>query len=135
MILLGLVLAVVTVERSAAQAKPAATAKPAAKTTLSGVYTAAQATKGEEMYFSLCITCHPKGTYAGAEFKKNWNGRPLSDLWDWISNKMPKNDPGTLTPAEVAQVMAFILQQNKMPAGAALPANERALFSIKIQIK
>ena len=54
----------------------------------------------------------------GRAFKTNWNGRPLSDLWDWISNKMPKNDPGTLTPAEVAQVMSYILQQNKMPAGS-----------------
>ena len=128
-------LAGVTVERSAAQAKPAAAAKPAPKTTLSGVYTAAQAAKGEEMYYSLCIACHPKGTYAGPGFKTNWNGKPLSDLWDWISNKMPKNDPGTLTPAEVAQVMSYILQQNKMPVGTALPANEKALFSIKIQIK
>ena len=133
--MLGLVLAGVTVERSAAQAKPASTAKAAPKTTLSGVYTAAQAAKGEEMYYSLCIACHPKGTYAGPSFKTNWNGRPLSDLWDWISNKMPKNDPGTLTPAEVAQVMSYILQQNKMPVGTALPASEKALFSIKIQIK
>ena len=135
MALLGLVLAGVTVERSAAQAKPGSTTKTAAKTTLSGVYTAAQAARGEEMYYNLCIACHPKGTYAGPSFKTNWNGRPLSDLWDWISNKMPKNDPGSLTPAEVADVMSYILQQNKMPAGAALPANEKALFSIRIQIK
>jgi mono/diheme cytochrome c family protein len=100
------------------------------------VYTAAQATKGEEMYYSLCITCHPPGTYAGPSFKTNWNGRPLSDLWDWISNKMPKNDPGSLTPAEVAQVMSYILRQNKMPAGqVALPTNEKTLYGIKIQIK
>ena len=50
------------------------------------------------MYYSLCISCHAKGTYAGPSFKKNWNNRPLWDLWDWISNKMPKNDPGSLTP-------------------------------------
>ena len=132
------------VERSAAQAKPpaqtakppaAGTQKPAtgaagAKTTLSGVYTEAQVAKGEETYYNICISCHPKGTYAGPQFKTNWGGRPLSDLFDWVLNKIPKNDPGTLTPAEVAQVMAYILQQNKMPAGTALPANEKALFSI-----
>ena len=137
----SLVLGFAIAERTYAQVKPGTakpgTAKPAAgKTTLSGIYTAAQAAKGEEMYYSLCISCHPKGTYAGASFKNNWNNRPLWDLWDWISNKMPKNDPGSLSPAEVVQVMAYILQQNKMPTGAApLPPNENELYKIKIQIK
>jgi len=137
MVLLGLMLAVVTAEQSAAQAKPSGPAsKTPGRTTMSGIYTPAQAGRGEEMYYNLCITCHPKGTYAGPSFKTNWNGRPLSDLWDWISNKMPKNDPGSLTPAEVADVMSYILQQNKMPAGkTALPQNERTLGTITIQIK
>ena len=136
----SIVLALAIAEKTFAQAKPPA--KPpvksaaAVKTTLSGIYTVAQASKGEEMYYSLCISCHPPGTYAGASFKAHWNNRPLWDLWDWISNKMPKNDPGSLTPAEVVQVMSYILQQNKMPAGKApLLPDEKALYAIKIQIK
>ena len=133
-------LVIAIAERTAAQAKPATgTAKPAAsgaKTTLSGIYTTAQAEKGADTYYGMCISCHPKGTYAGPGFKKNWNNRPLSDLWDWISTKMPKNDPGSLTPEEVAEVMAYILQQNKMPVGKTpLPANEKTMYGIKIQIK
>src|SRR5678815_1530100 len=92
-VLASLVLTGAVVERVVALAKPG-TAKPAAsaqKTTLSGVYTAAQAAKGEDIYYTTCISCHPKGTYAGVGFKNNWNNRPLWDLWDWISNKMPKN--------------------------------------------
>jgi mono/diheme cytochrome c family protein len=137
----GLLLTGAIVERTSAQTKPGtakpATTKPAAgKTTLSGIYTAAQASKGENTYYTLCISCHPKGTYAGVGFKNNWNNRPLWDLWDWISNKMPKNDPGSLEPAEVVQVMAYILQQNKMPAGTSpLQPDEKALYQIKIQIK
>ena len=125
-------------ERASAQAKPGAAKPPvaAAKTTASGIYTAAQAAKGEETYYTLCISCHPKGTYAGASFKQNWNNRPLWDLWDWISNKMPKNEPGSLSQAEVVQVMAYILQQNKMPVGKVpLQPDEKALFAIRIQIK
>ena len=134
-LLAGLVLIGAVVERAGAQAKPG-TAKPAPKTTLSGIYTAPQAAKGEDIYYTMCISCHPKGTYAGASFKTNWNNRPLWDLWDWISNKMPKNDPGSLEPGQVVQVMAYILQQNKMPAGSvALPPNEKTLYGIKIQIK
>jgi cytochrome c5 len=120
--------------RGVAQSKTAPAPKP--KTTLSAVYTAAQAAKGAETYYLLCVSCHPKGTYAGPEFKTNWNSRPLSDLFDWVLNKMPKNDPGSLTPDESVQVIAYILQQNKMPAGTiALPANEKTLADIRIQIK
>ena len=100
------------------------------------MYTAAQASRGEEMYFAMCITCHPKGYYTGDSFKKNWGGRPLSDLYDWVLNKMPKNDPGSLTPAESVDVIAYILQQNKMPVGKTpLPANPNPLYRIRIQLK
>ena len=122
--------------RTSAQTQPQAKPKPAAKTTLDGVYTARQAERGEDMYYGTCVNCHPPGTYAGAGFKKNWNGRPLSDLYDWILNKMPKSAPGTLSPAESTQVMAYILRENKMPAGAtALPADDKVLAAIKIQLK
>lgn len=116
-------------------AVPQAKTTPAPKTTLSGVYTLAQATKGEEMYYGVCVNCHPKGTYAGDSFKSNWSGRPLSDLYDWVKTKMPKSDPGSLTPAESVQVMAYILQQNKMPAGSTPMSTDRnVLGAIKIQL-
>ena len=131
----GVLLAGATAVRVSAQAKPTTT-KPSAQTTLSGVYTAAQAARGEEMYYAMCIACHPKGYYTGDSFKKNWGGKPLSDLYDWVLNKMPKNDPGSLTPAESADVVAYILKENKMPAGKTpLPANANPLYRIRIQLK
>jgi hypothetical protein len=49
---------------------------------------------------------------------------------------MPKNDPGTLSPAESIDVVAYILNQNKMPAGKTpLPASPAALDSIRIEIR
>ena len=115
---------------------PAGQAKAATRSTLQGVYTAAQADKGEDTYYGICVSCHPRGTYAGDSFKKNWNGRPLSDLYDWVLNKMPKSAPGTLSPAESIQVVAYILRENKMPTGAvALPANAATLGTIRIQLK
>ena len=135
-----MVLAVGIAERTSAQAKPGTAKSPggasAAKSTLGAIYTAAQAKAGENTYYSQCISCHPKGTYAGPGFKKNWDGRPLWDLYDWVLNKMPKNDPGSLTPGESVEIVAYILKENKMPVGkVALPANDRTLYGIKIQIK
>jgi len=122
--------------RSSAQTPAQTKAKAPMRTTLDGIYTAGQANRGEEMYFGTCVNCHPPGTYAGAGFKKNWNGRPLSDLYDWVLNKMPKSAPGTLSPAESTQVIAYILRENKMPVGkVALPADASVLGAIRIQLK
>ena len=102
---------------------------------MSGVYTTAQATHGEETYLSACASCHKRGTYSGDAFTKMWNGRPLSDLFEWISEKMPKDNPGSLTMPQSAEVLAYILQQNGMPAGQTeLPADSEALGAIVIQI-
>ncbi|HEX5070177.1 MAG TPA: cytochrome c [Vicinamibacterales bacterium] len=118
--------------RGAAQGAPS-TATPT--TTLGGVYTQAQADKGEELYYGVCVACHPRGYYTGDNFKKNWSGRPLSDLYDWVKTKMPKSEPGSLTPKQSVEVMAYILQENKMPAGkTAMPTDRAVLRKIRIQL-
>ena len=107
---------------------------PAAKTTKAGVYSAPQAARGEQTYMSTCVSCHPPATYKGAVFL-NWQGRSLGDLLAFLSEKMPKNDPGSLSAKEYTQVMAFLLKLNGMPAGPAeLPANPAALSKITINI-
>jgi len=126
--------AIARTEDAVAQEKPAAPAEPGGSTTLAGVYTDAQVVRGEETYFASCVSCHPRGTYSGALFKANWAGRPLSDLYDWVLNRMPKNDPGTLTPKQAVDVIAYILKENAMPAGKTpMPPDGEALRAIRIQ--
>ena len=113
---------------------PAGKTAPAAKTTKDRVYTTAQASKGEQTYMSTCVSCHPPATYKGAVFN-NWQGRSVGELLDFLTEKMPKNDPGSLTPKEYAQVIAFLLKLNGNPAGAAeLSSNPAALYKITINI-
>ena len=90
---------------------------PAAKSTMAGVYTAEQATAGEKVYGNICTGCHNLGSHKGQTFAQKWKGRPLSELYEQIADKMPEDDPGSLTPAESAQVVAYILQANGNPAG------------------
>jgi hypothetical protein len=107
---------------------------PAAKTTKGRVYSATQAARGEQTYMSTCVSCHPPATYKGAVFL-NWQGRSLGDLLAFLSEKMPKNDPGSLSAKEYTQVMAFLLKLNGMPAGRAeLPADPAALRGITINL-
>ena len=45
---------------------------------------------------------------------------------------MPADKPGTLTPDQTADVVAFLLQKATFPGGeTALPANSTALKAIK----
>lgn len=84
---------------------------------------------------ATCVSCHPRGTYATPGFRATWSGRPLSELFDFVREKMPKNDPGTLTPEEYAQVVAYILKINDAPAGDhELPADSEALRKIRIDL-
>jgi S-disulfanyl-L-cysteine oxidoreductase SoxD len=109
--------------------------KPVERTTLSGIYTDAQVMRGEETYYGSCVNCHPKGTYSGSSFKTNWEGKALADLYDWVLNKMPKNDPGTLTPEQSADVIAYILKENGLPSGkTTIPTDAAVLRTIRIEL-
>jgi hypothetical protein len=102
--------------------------------TMTGVYTAAQASRGEETYMAICVACHPRGTYMTTTFRTSWSGRPLSELFDLVREKMPKSDPGSLTPGEYAQAIAYILKINDVPAGESeLLPDAEALKKIRVE--
>lgn len=87
------------------------------RSTMAGVYTADQATKGREVFNSNCLGCHTTASHQGTAFQIKWFGRPLFDLYDYVSQAMPKAAPGTLTEDEYVWVTAYILRLNGMPAG------------------
>ena len=100
--------------------------------TLSGVYTKEQATRGKTIYGSMCISCHAgMGNHTGPLFRNRWGGYGLQELFGYISDNMPKNDPGSLKPEEYVAVIAYLLEMNGMPAGnAPLPVDTATLRAI-----
>ena len=107
-----------------------------AKTTESGVYTEEQAKRGEETYMNICVSCHTATEYKNKKFRTKWDGRPLSELYDLISQKMPDDAPGSLMPKEYAQALAYILRLNEAaPGKTELPSDSAALKDIKIDFK
>ena len=103
--------------------------------TSAGVFTAAQAARGEETYMNICVACHPAGTYTTDAFREKWNTRPLSELFELVSETMPKQEPASLTPAEYAQAVAYLLKINEAPAGKTdLPSTVEALKKIRIEM-
>lgn len=102
------------------------------RSTNSGVYTAEQATIGKELYMGVCSSCHSPEEHSSKIFMLDWGNKPLLDLFGYVWETMPKDNPATLTPKEYAQVMAYILQLNKMPAGTAeLPSDSASLGKIR----
>lgn len=100
-----------------------------------GIYSAAQAAEGANVYARQCAMCHGamlEGTVETpgltGKFVANWAGRPVGDLYDYLARAMPQMAPGSLQPQDNARLVAFILQANGAPAGnTPLPADSRAL--------
>jgi mono/diheme cytochrome c family protein len=104
------------------------------RTTLAGVYSEKQAARGQDVYAGMCKSCHAAATHTGVAFEKSWNGHPLSELFAFISTRMPKNEPGSLAPEEYVDVLAYLLKLNQMPAGAVeLPPDTTVLGQIRIE--
>ena len=119
----------------------ASTQAQAPKTVSAGVYTAEQAKRGEAVYKEQCAACHgdnlegsgPMPPLAGMDFLTNWQGKTLGDLYEKTQTTMPATAPGTLMPAQVADVLAFMLKSSKYPAGStALEGKMEALLPIQI---
>jgi mono/diheme cytochrome c family protein len=93
--------------------------------TWDGVYTDAQAIRGEVQFQQHCARCHGAnlaGTFETpplvGRFKPYWAGTTLDVLFDYISSAMPLDHPGSLSRAANADILAFLLKANDFPAGA-----------------
>ena len=102
-------------------------------TTRSGIYTDAQAERGRRAYLGTCKLCHQPST--GVAFEKHWKGRSVGDLLSFMNAQMPKNDPGSLEPSQYADIAAYLLKVNAMPAGTTeLGSDPSTLTSVMIEM-
>lgn len=105
-----------------------------APTTLRGVFSNGQAERGKDLYLALCQSCHVAVAHTGPVFRGHWAGRPLSDLYTFVATRMPKNEPASLAPETYADLLAYILKLNQMPAGGAdLAPDLPAMQHVRIQ--
>ena len=113
-----------------------------------GGFTAAQATRGGEVYQRVCASCHRtdfQGSFeapplAGANFLNLWGDLSAAGLFDRISVSMPPDRPGRLDDQAYVDIVAYLLQANGAVASgleltaatAATPALTGALPGLRI---
>ena len=126
----------ISVSRASLVAEQAASAK----TVWDGVYSEEQAKRGEKAYAEACSECHGQDlagdgfapALAGADFGNSWNSLSLGDLFDRIRISMPPANPNAVSNAQKADIVAYILKSNKIPAGTTdLPAQAESLKAIQ----
>jgi mono/diheme cytochrome c family protein len=109
--------------------------------TRDGVYTAEQAQQGKSFYQKQCSNCHGvallgKGKnvpLVGKAFLDKWKDQTMADLFIKTNTTMPASDPGTMSPAQTSQVLAYILSVNKFqPGPKPLPTDPDGLSAIHI---
>jgi S-disulfanyl-L-cysteine oxidoreductase SoxD len=99
-----------------------------------GVYTAAEASRGQAIYQEFCTACHGMNLggdpssggppLEGDKFWENWREDTVENLFLKIRNTMPRRgfrgSDKILTDRESLDLVAFIFQKNNLPAGSEL---------------
>src|SRR5688572_858094 len=129
---------------SVVRAEQAAAPAGDAKSIWDGVFTAEQAERGAEAYKTSCSECHGGDlmgdgfapALSGADFQGNWNDLSVGDFFERIRISMPPSGPSGVTPAQKADIVAYVFNFNKYPAGTAeLEPKTEVLKTIKIELK
>lgn len=97
--------------------------KPSASTL--GVYTAAQAERGRDLYQESCQSCHnqnmqgssPFPPITGQSFYSNWSDQTIGQLQQYIKDNMPLGSAGSLSNQAYADIMAYWLSRHGYKAG------------------
>jgi len=104
------------------------------KSVKTGVYTAAQADRGQALYRSKCASCHAPNRFTDDLFYTSFAGKPMWEMFDVISDTMPEDNPGSMKPEEYVDVMAYLLKLNNFPTGSTeLPVGKDALIAIQME--
>ncbi len=106
-----------------------------------GIYTEAQAARGQATYLQACAQCHLDDlagdgvtpSIVGPSFHFRWDEDTLLAMFEAIRDTMPQEAPASLSGQAYADISAYILQVNEYPPGPAeLTADVEALERIFI---
>jgi cytochrome c len=91
-----------------------------------GIFTEAQALRGEAAYRRSCAACHKEdllggGTapaLAGEEFFRRWNDSTVDDVVQTIRSSMPQDAPNSLDAQDYVNIITYLLKASGSPTGS-----------------
>jgi cytochrome c len=130
-------------------------AAQAGRTIWSGIYSEAQARRGEEAYKLECAYCHQPDLSGGffdngtgrapalagpkafdSSFVDRWRDQTVGEFIATIAATMPQPKPASLPVQTYIDIATFVMSKNGIPAGPAdLPADVQAMQQIAIVAK
>ncbi len=123
---------------------PRSAAQDARSTIWDGVFTDAQAQRGEDAYVRACAKCHAEDllgstnapALVGQPFFARFDRTSADDVLDVIRRTMPQEAPDTLGMQVYADIVSFMLKTNSAPAGnTELPTDRAKLREILVTSK
>lgn len=102
-------------------------------------YTEEQAARGKTAYMDDCSMCHgttlggsgETPSLAGKGFRERWFVGSPEPFHTFIASNMPQGDPGSLSPETYADITAYLMSRNRVPAGdAEFPADDASIANI-----
>jgi S-disulfanyl-L-cysteine oxidoreductase SoxD len=115
-------------------------AQQMSKTTAQGVFTEAQATRGQKAYMDSCARCHAEDllgasgpALVGDFFTNRFVGSNVQEIVKTVRRSMPQEAPDSLGTPMYVDIASFILKSNGSPTGAAeLPTDAETLLQIQV---
>lgn len=135
---IGFSLAVVVSSGAVAGAAPGLASNSA-----DDIYTAEQATRGEQIYKRECAICHREDlrgrrsdggpALRGNSFTSRWGGLSIQAMLDITEELMPMSHPGNLSRQQYVDVVSHILRVNGLPSGTReLPTSPEQLRHVVV---
>ena len=86
------------------------------QTVLQGVYTEAQADRGDMQFHANCAKCHEGADVDGPPlegdpFIERWREDSLTALFNFIKTKMPQDSPGKLSDSVYRDILSYCLNR------------------------
>ena len=80
---------------------------------------------GQALYAEHCARCHGDSltgieaapALTGTTFYSNWEGETLQALFERIRTSMPPDKPGSVSRAQIADILSHVLRVGGYPAG------------------
>ena len=82
-----------------------------------GVYSDAQAERGEKFFGEACMVCHQPEEFSDGGYMEGWSGQNVNDFVELVRSTMPEDNPGRLKRREYIDIITYFFKLNGLPAG------------------